>query len=98
DRLVALPVPREVVARPQPRGQETLLGGGDVLELVDDEAAVAVPELLSDRRDLLQQVRHVPQQVVEVEQSHRAGDLEILVGAERVSDLRRREDRKSTRL
>ena len=87
DGLVDVPDHREVVTVAQPCGQEPLLGRGDVLELVDDETAVPVTELLRDGRDLLHEVCHVSQQIIEVEHPDRAGDLEVLVGPERPGDL-----------
>ena len=68
DGLVGIADDREVVTLAEPGVEHPLLQRGDVLVLVDDEAAVAVPELLGDRRVVLDRRRGVQQQVVEIEQ------------------------------
>ena len=68
DRLIRVADDGEVVAPAEPRVEDALLQGGDVLVLVDDEAAVALPELLGDVAVLLERRGGVQEQVVEVEQ------------------------------
>ena len=77
DRLVRVADDRQVVAAAEPGVEHPLLQRRDVLVLVDDEAAVAVAELLGDAAVLLQGRRGVQQQVVEVEQL--GAVLELLV-------------------
>ena len=68
DGLVGVADDGEVVALAQPCVQHPLLQRGDVLVFVDDEAAVAVAELLGDRGVVLDRGGGVQQQVVEVQQ------------------------------
>ena len=77
DRLVRVADDGQVVAAAEPGVEHALLERRDVLVLVDDEAAVAVPELLGDPAVLLERRRGVQQQVVEVEQL--GAVLELLV-------------------
>ncbi len=68
DGLVGVADDGQVVAIAQPGVEHPLLQRRDVLVLVDDEAAVAVPELLGDGGVVLDRGGGVQQQVVEVEQ------------------------------
>ena len=85
DRLVRVADDRQVVAAAEPGVEHPLLQRRDVLVLVDDEAAVAVAELLGDAAVLLQRRRGVQQQVVEVEQL--GAVLELLVAGVHGGDL-----------
>ena len=74
----------------EPGVEHPLLQRRDVLVLVDDEAAVAVAELLGDRGVVLDRGGGVQQQVVEVEQRHAvAAGLERLVAGVDRRDLGR---------
>ncbi len=73
DGLVGVTDHRQVVALTEPRVEHPLLQRGDVLVFVDDEAAVAVAELLGHRRVVLDRGGRVQQQVVEIEQGHAVG-------------------------
>ena len=89
DRLVGVADDGQVVAAAEPGVEHPLLQRGDVLILVDDEAAVAVAELLCDRVVVLDRGRGVQQQVVEVEQRHAvATGLERFVPGVDGRDLR----------
>ena len=68
DGLVGVADDGDVVAIPQPCVQHPLLQRGDVLVFVDDEAAVAVAELLGDRGVVLDRGGGVQQQIVEIQQ------------------------------
>ena len=81
DGLVGVADDGQVVAVAQPRRQHPLLQRRHVLVLVDDEAAVAVPELVGDRGVVLDRCRGMQQQVVEVEHGDTVtAGLERLVG------------------
>ncbi len=80
DGLVGVADDGEVVAVTEPGVEHPLLQRGDVLVLVDHEAAVAVAELLGHGRVVLDRGRGVQQQVVEVQQRDAvAVGLELLV-------------------
>ena len=85
DRLVGVADHGEVVAPAEPGPQQAVLGRGDVLELVDHEAAVALVELVGHLRVLLERRGRVEQQVVEVELL--GAVLERLVGLVDLRDL-----------
>ena len=85
DRLVGVADHGEVVAPAEPGPQQAVLGRGDVLELVDHEAAVALVELVGDLRVLLERGGRVEQQVVEVELL--GAVLQRLVGLVDLRDL-----------
>ncbi len=88
DGLVRIADDGQVVSVAQPCRQHPLLQWRDVLVLVDDEAAVAVPELLGDRGVVLDRGRGVQQQIVEVEQGNSiAAGLQRLVRRVHRSDL-----------
>ncbi len=72
DGLVGVADDGQVVAVAQPGRKHALLQRGDVLVLVDDEAAVAIAELLGHGGVVLDRGRGVQQQVIEVEQRHRS--------------------------
>ena len=54
DRLVRVADHGQVVALTEPGDEHPLLQRGDVLELVDHETPVAIPELLGDLRVVLE--------------------------------------------
>ncbi len=70
DGLVGVADDGQVVAVAEPGVEHPLLQRGDVLILVDDEAAVAVAELLGHRSVVLDRGGGVQQQIVEVQQRH----------------------------
>ncbi|PQM46808.1 hypothetical protein C1Y40_03027 [Mycobacterium talmoniae] len=88
DGLVGVADHGQVVAIAQPRRQHPLLQRRDVLVLVDDKAAVAVPEFFGDARIVFDRGGGVQQQVVEVEQRHLTACLERLVPGVQAGDLR----------